>query len=125
MNLFARASANLPLTPGERAFLKVVEGVVLTAALAALTAAYPTISTGSLASVDWARTGSVAAIAFLVSMLQAANKYFRAFGDPPLAAVADALTSDAEATLAAHAPAPTPAPVVTPAPAPPAPLPAT
>lgn len=92
--LFARARAYAPLTPGERALLRLIEGL----ACAALVAALPIVA-GALAHgpVRWDDVARTALAAAAVAVLLALAKYARAQGDPALgtaiAAVAGALTS--------------------------------
>lgn len=102
-----RARAKLPLTPGERAWLKLAEGLALTAVLAALvTAGHALEGSGP---VDWQRVGFAAGVAALVAVLNALAKYFTAQGDAPLADALTLLASEAAArgeTSTASIPAP-------------------
>ena len=101
MNLFARAQQNLNLSPGERASLKLVKGIVVTALLAAVTAIYPLISTGSLTAIDWKQVIAVASIAFTVQLITTLQKYLSAHLDPPLSTAVEALATDTLNTLGA------------------------
>lgn len=83
-SMFARASAGLNLTPGERAALKAVQGIIVSALVAGAVAVLPYL-TG--ATVDWATVLHVFAAAVVASLALAVNKYWTAQGDPPLAVV--------------------------------------
>jgi hypothetical protein len=105
MNLFARASAGLALTPGERAFLKVVDGFVLTAGGAAFAAVAQLLSAGGV--VDWRKVAAVAGVTFATSLVVAMKKFFTAQGDAPLAAAAGMVESQlATVRIPFNAPAP-------------------
>ena len=82
--LFARARARAPLTPGERALLRLIEGL----ACAALVAALPVVA-GALGHgpVRWDDVGRAALAAAAVAVLLALAKYARAQGDPALGMV--------------------------------------
>jgi hypothetical protein len=117
MNLFARASAGLALTPGERAFLKVVDGFVFTAGGAAFAAVAQLLSAGGV--VDWRKVAAVAGVTFATSLVVAMKKFFTAQGDAPLAAAAGMVESQlATVRIPFNAPAVAPTTVtVTPDPA--------
>lgn len=101
--LFARAGAYAHLTPGERALLKLIEGL----ACAGLVAALPIVA-GALTSsgaVNWADVGRAALAAAAVAVLLAIAKYAKAHGDPPIGpAVAQAATDVAADVLAGKSP---------------------
>lgn len=82
-SLFARARAYLPLSPAERAVLKLVEGLICVAFVAALPVVADALSRQSVAWSDVARAALAAAA---VAVLLALAKYARAHGDPTLAA---------------------------------------
>jgi hypothetical protein len=106
MNLFARASAGLALTPGERAFLKVVDGFVFTAGGAAFAAVAQLLSAGGV--VDWRKVAAVAGVTFATSLVVAIKKFFTAQGDAPAVALASAVQSQlATVRIPFNAPAPT------------------
>lgn len=97
-----RARARLPLTPGERALLKLGQGLALAALMAALvTAGHALEGSGP---VDWRRIAFAAGVAALVAILNALAKYFTAQGDVPLADALALLATEA----AQHAPIPAP-----------------
>lgn len=82
--MFARASKSANLTPAERAVLKLIEGVVLSALVAGIQAVVPFLATRTLTWADLGAALHTFAIAFLVSLFAALLKYAKAFGDPPL-----------------------------------------
>jgi hypothetical protein len=82
--LFARSRAYAPLTPAERALLRLLEGLLC----AALVAALPILADAlSRASVNWGDVARTALAAAAVAILLALAKYARAHGDPALGAV--------------------------------------
>lgn len=107
-----RARARLPLTPGERAALKLGQGLALTALMAALvTAGHALEGTGT---TDWRRIGFAAGVAALVAVLNALAKYFTAQGDAPLADALALLAAEAELhAQGSTTPSPTDRPVNT------------
>lgn len=92
-DLYIRARAHTALTPGERALLKLIEGLLCAGVVAAL----PVIS-GALghSGVHWADVARTALAAGSVAALLALAKYAKAHGDPllgdALAGVATDLT---------------------------------
>lgn len=80
-NMFARASAGLNLTPAERAALKAVQGIAVSALVAGAVAVFPYL-TG--ATVDWQTVFHVFTAAVVASLALAVNKYWTAQGDAPL-----------------------------------------
>ncbi len=99
-SLLRRARAYASLTPGERALLKLLEGL----ACAALVAALPTISTAlATGSVNWAGVARTALAASTVAVLLALAKYAKAHADPALGAAPDT------AATALHTPSTAPA----------------
>jgi hypothetical protein len=89
--LFGRARANMPLTPAERAVLRLVEGLVCAALVAALPIIADALARGTVSWPDVARAALAAAA---VAVLLALAKYARAHGDP---AIGQALTAAAGA----------------------------
>ena len=79
-HLFQRARARVALTPGERALLRLLEGLLC----AALVAAAPIIAQAlGQQSVNWSDVGRAALAAGATAILLALTKYARAQGDPP------------------------------------------
>lgn len=90
LKLFTRARAYAPLTPGERALLKLAEGLTC----AALVAALPVVASAlSQSSVNWGDIARAALAAASVAVLLALAKYARAQGDPALATALDTTAS--------------------------------
>ena len=81
IGLLTRARNNVSLTPAERALLKLVEGLVCTALVAALPIVADALGHGA---VNWADAGRAALAAGATAALLALIKYFKAYGDPPL-----------------------------------------
>ena len=82
-SLWSRSRAYAALTPGERALLRLLEGLLCAGVVAAL----PIIAEAlSQQPVNWSALGRAALAAVATAMLLALNKYLRAHGDPPLAA---------------------------------------
>lgn len=81
--LWRRARAYAALTPGERALLRLAEGLLC----AGLVAALPVIADAlGRQPINWSDLGRTALAAAATAMLLALNKYLRAHGDPPLTA---------------------------------------
>ena len=85
LSLLARAHLFQNLTPGERALLKIIEGLLVSAVIAGLVAAFPLLSTQNVASINWTAVLSVFVAAAGKTLYDGVSKYFKAFGDPPLA----------------------------------------
>jgi len=85
--LFRRARAYAALTPGERALLKLLEGLACAALVAALPILADALARGA---VNWPDIARAALAASAVAVLLALAKYAKAHGDP---ALADALTA--------------------------------
>jgi hypothetical protein len=97
MEMFTRARLQLPLAPSQRAFLKVLKGLVISAIMTAATAVWPLIQSQN---VNW-RTVVITAITTVAfTLFTALDKYWTSQGDAPLAAVAG--------SVAAAIPSPTP-----------------
>lgn len=86
MNIFAQAANNQPLTPAQRAFLKLVEGFFLSALLVAGQTFFQYAAVGA---VDWQAALHTALIAGAVAFLLAVAKYYKSHGDPLIGALAD------------------------------------
>jgi hypothetical protein len=100
-NLLARNNAGLPLTPGERAVLKLVKYL----GLAAVLSAAPVVAMFVLNmlqthpdGMDWPSVGKFAAASFLMAFLAAGLKFIQAhFGlQSPVTAAATQLVEDAD-----------------------------
>lgn len=94
VSLLARARAYDMLTPGERAFLKLVEGLFCAALVAALPIVAGALGAGN---IQWGEIGREALAAGGVAALLALGKYARAHGDPTLANALDSAGQDAAA----------------------------
>ncbi len=80
--LFSRARAYLPLSPAERAILKLVEGLLCVGVVAAL----PVVADAlGRQSVNWSDVSHTALAAASVAVLLALAKYAKAQGAPALA----------------------------------------
>lgn len=79
--VFQRAAMYHPLSPVERALLRLVEGLVCTALVAALPLVADALAAGA---VNWGQVGRAALAAGAVAVLLALSKYARAQGDPAL-----------------------------------------
>ena len=81
-SLWRRARAYAGLTPGERALLRLGEGLLC----AGIVAALPILAQAlAQQSVNWNDVGRAALAAAATAILLALNKYLRAHGDPPIA----------------------------------------
>ena len=80
-SLLRRARAYAALTPGERALLRLGEGLLC----AGMVAALPIIADAlAYQTVNWSDVGRAALAAAATAMLLALNKYLSARSDPPL-----------------------------------------
>ena len=84
LSLLRRAHFYADLTPGERALLKIIEGLIVSAVIAGLVAAFPLLSTQNVASINWTSVLSVFVAAAGKTLYDGVSKYFKAFGDPSL-----------------------------------------
>lgn len=84
INLLERARFYQNLTPGERALLRALEYLLVSAIVAGLVAVGPLVTTQNIASVNWNAVLSAFATAAVVALYAGVSKYFKAFGDPPL-----------------------------------------
>jgi hypothetical protein len=101
MSLFQRAANNDPLTPGERAILKLVKQMIVATLLASL----PVIAmylynafTQNPNGMNWAAAGLFAAATFLSALINVILKYINATFDAnnPVAAEAKTILEDAD-----------------------------
>ncbi|HEV2236859.1 MAG TPA: hypothetical protein VGR57_09400 [Ktedonobacterales bacterium] len=81
MGMFARARANLNLTPAERALLRLVKLCLVAGLVAALPILAQALSGQAL---DWATVGRTALAAFSVAALGALLKWLTSQADAPL-----------------------------------------
>jgi hypothetical protein len=114
LSIFARARSYRSLTPAERAFLRLLEGLASVALVGAATAAAQYLSSpapAGLGALDWALIARVCVAGAAVAVLMAVAKYFKAHGDPALADVlgvlATHLAAEARASGASSADPPT------------------
>jgi len=101
LSLLTRARAYDMLTPGERAFLKLLEGMFATALVAALPAIAGALGGGD---IQWGEIAREALAAGGVAALLALGKYARAHGDPTLASAADSAGKAVSAHMAGPSP---------------------
>lgn len=90
LDIYARASQRLALTPSERALLKTVDALVLTAAAGAVVAVIRAWVAGA-GTLTFASLRQVAEYAFASALIFGAAKLFRARGDALGSAVAGGL----------------------------------
>lgn len=81
MQIFARSFKGLNLSPGERAFVKLVEGWLFTALATGVAIAYQLLATGSH---DYSKIALVAGGAAGLTVLNSFKKYLAAQTDLPL-----------------------------------------
>ena len=89
LDIFRRSRQYLPLTPKERAILKFVQGLIVSAITAALFAVGQLIL--SKGSISWQELWTVAAVAATVTVFNALIKYLTAKGDPALGKIAQSV----------------------------------
>ena len=94
MNIFRKSSQGLNLTPAERSFLRLLEGLLAAALVAALPVVADALSHGA---VNWSDVGRAALAAGATAVLLALLKWAKAQGDAPL-------PQQQEANVAALAP---------------------
>ena len=80
LNLLVRARAGQDLAPIERAFLRVLPGIVISALLAGITAAQPFLNSQN---VNWTNVLHTFVVAFGTSLGYALWKYWTAQADSP------------------------------------------
>jgi hypothetical protein len=105
MNIFARSWQGLNLSPGERAFVKLAEGWLITALLAGSAIAYQLLMSGNADYVFILRSAGGAA---LLTVLLALKKYLAAQSDLPLPAASLATQATTLAIMEAQKIAPQP-----------------
>lgn len=91
MNIFSKAAAGVTLTPAERAALKLVIGIVITALFAGGDAIVQYL-TSPHDTIDWNKVITVGVIAFVSSLAFALHKYITAHGDVVIGATAPVVT---------------------------------
>jgi hypothetical protein len=79
MNMFTRSRLNLPLSPAERSFLKLLQGIVASALVSGVVAVVPFLEQQT---VNWHTVATVGVSAVAVTLYTAIQKYFTAQGDP-------------------------------------------
>lgn len=79
--VFTKARSYAPLAPAERALLKLIEGLICAALVAALPILADALGRGA---VNWSDVGRAALAAGATAALLALLKYCKAHGDPPL-----------------------------------------
>jgi hypothetical protein len=100
-SIFARARRYQSLTPGERALLRLLDGLACVALIGGATAAAQYLSSppsAGLAAVSWPLVVRVSVAGAAVAVLLALAKYFKAHGDPALADALAAVGARVEAT---------------------------
>src|SRR5690349_7034749 len=93
-SLLERAHLQMNLTPGERALLKIVEGLIVSAVIAGLVAAFPLVATQNVSAINWTAVLSAFVVAGGKTLYDGVSKYFKAFGDGPLPAPAPSTPPD-------------------------------
>jgi hypothetical protein len=116
MNIFARSWQGLNLSPGERAFVKLAEGWLITALLAGSAIVYQLLMSGN---ADYAFILRSAGGAALLSALLAFKKYLAAQSDLPLPTASLATQATDVAIMEAQKIVPQPQPAQAPQPVPP------
>lgn len=95
LDIYARASRRLPLTPAERAMLKTVDQLLLASLAGAIVAVAQAALDGGV-SLSFATLGRVFVYALATALLTGIAKLFRASGDAAFAALANALDGAAK-----------------------------
>ncbi len=90
-SIFSQAWQGVNLTPAQRAFLKVFQGLVITAVTAGLLAGAQYVATNG--TINWHNLLYLVLGAIVVTLGSGLSKYFTAQGDAPLAMVTDNATS--------------------------------
>lgn len=100
MNIFQKARQGLNLTPGQRAFLKLLEAL----AVAFLVAATPVVADAlsSHGTVVWADALRTALAAGAVAVILSVVKYLKAQGDSPVLSVVEGLGTSLADKLSAE-----------------------
>lgn len=103
MNIFQKAQQGLNLTPGQRAFLKLVDGLVIAAILAAIPIVGSAVSTRLReGNIDWTAIALFALGTFGSAFAAAVVKYCKAHMDNPLAVVVGQAAQSVEDRLTAQ-----------------------
>jgi hypothetical protein len=84
-NMFTRARLQLPLTPGERSFLKFIQGAVWSVILAGMTAVLPLIEQQT---INWRTVITLGAGTLGVTAALSIQKYFTSQADTVGATIA-------------------------------------
>ena len=113
-DIYTRAAQHLPLTPGERAFLKTC-GALWQAALAAGAVAIIQAALAGGRPLTFATLAQIGAVAAATALVAGAAKLIGAHGDPIMAPISSALNQEAE-QLAQRFPVPMSQPMSQPAP---------
>lgn len=95
MSIFGKARAGENLSPAARSFLRLLEGLLITAIVAALPVVSDALSRGA---VDWADVGRAALAAGTTAVGLAILKYAKAHGDAPLPSATASVATLAPAT---------------------------
>lgn len=93
-DILARARAGKVLTPAERALLKLLQGLGLSAVVAGLLAAGHALAADG--PIDGRRLVLAVGVSSLVAVLNALAKYYTARGDAPLAVALSLVADQAE-----------------------------
>ncbi len=105
--IFTRGRLYQNLTPAERAFLRMLELVVIGALVAGYQAVAPLLSTADPSAIPWPSVLHTFLSAMFVAVTSGALKYAKSFGDPPLpnAGAAPAAAPAAPASMPVTEPA--------------------
>ena len=84
--MFQRSAAGLSLTPGQRALLRLVEGLVVSAVIAGLQAVMPLLNAAQLdpSAVPWASVAHTFVATVMTALGLSVVKFFKAQGDGPM-----------------------------------------
>jgi uncharacterized membrane protein len=99
MNLFQKAAANLNLTPGERALLKTLQSLLITAIIAGLIAGATYLNNPE--PINWQHLGYIVIIAIVFSFAHGIAKFITAQGDTPLGVAIESVVEGVEKRLPA------------------------
>lgn len=103
MNIFQRAQQGLNLTPAQRAFLKLVEGLVIAAIVTSIPIIGSAVATHlKEGSVDWGSIALFSLGTFSTVFAAAVVKYCKAHGDSPLAQLVGGVAQNVEDRLSAQ-----------------------
>jgi hypothetical protein len=111
--LFGRAAAYLNLSPAERATLRLLEGLTLSAGIAGVQAAMPLLNAGvDPSAIPWPAVLHTFIATAMGAFGSAGVKYLKAQGDPALPPFSAGSSSSVAAPVPSTAPAPAPAPAL-------------